>query len=200
MTGLVIERHSKGGIEYVAGFGAGGVKSDFRYTLSRWWGVGTPDLFAPIELTERGGQSVLWIMLNPSTADAVKDDPTVAKCMRLAKRWGFGGVEVRNIFAYRSSKPEDLRVCSNRGGDPTGGIDNDIAIVSAVNDRRTGLVIAAWGNYGVLWDRAKAVRALLQQTQRPVYALIVNDGTGEPGHPLYVPEGGLTPETLARYL
>jgi hypothetical protein len=194
---VIVDVHVRGGIEYHAGFGEGGTASKYRYTLSRYWAKLEPSLFACAE--DRTAQLAVFIMLNPSTADATQDDPTVAKCMRLARRWGFGGLEVRNIFAWRATDPNELKVCLAKGGDPTGGNMNDVAILNAVNDSRTGLVIAAWGNNGYIKDRATHVRALLKATGRIVYAFKISQN-GEPEHPLYQPEG-ISPENgMVRYL
>jgi hypothetical protein len=162
----------------------------YRYTLRREW---QPGLHVdPV----RSSQHALFIMLNPSIADAFKDDPTVAKCMRLAMRWGFGALEVRNIFALRSTDPKGLRECD----DPKGGLDNDIAIASAVNDMRTGLIVAAWGNHGTYRDRGAQVCALLKQSGRPVFAFKISAITKQPHHPLYQREAGVTPEKLVRFM
>ena len=67
----------------------------YRYRLWRYWH------------TER--EPLIFIMLNPSTADAMQDDPTIRKCIGFAKRLGFGGIEVVNLFAYRATDPRDLR-------------------------------------------------------------------------------------------
>ena len=70
----------------------------YRYTLTRVWSL------------ERG--LVLFVGLNPSTADAERDDPTVRRCVGYARRWGFGGVLVANLFAYRATDPRDLLAVS----------------------------------------------------------------------------------------
>jgi hypothetical protein len=199
VTGIYLQQQVRNEVVYLAGFGAGGAESQFRYTLSRVWGTATPDLFNQQPFPDRSGQHALFIMLNPSIADAFQDDPTVAKCMRLARRWGYEGVEVRNIFALRSTDPNGLRVCKARGEDPVGGTVNDTAIMSAVLNPRTGIIIAAWGNDGSISGRSQIVRGMLRQTGRIVYAFSISK-KNEPEHPLYQPEKGVMPEHLVRFL
>jgi hypothetical protein len=193
------------GVKSIAGFGPEGIKSEFRYTLARYWHGHNLDLFSSFTdvpaLTARTRltEVALFIMLNPSTADALKNDPTVAKCIRLAKAWGFGGVLVRNIFAYRSTDPNGLKICSARGLDPVGGELNDRAIMEAVRDERTGVIVAAWGNHGKYRGRSKRVREMLTLAERPVYAFKIS-GEGEPEHPLYQKEGVSPDEGMVRYL
>lgn len=136
-----------------------------RYHLSRAW---QPEL-----------GSVVWIMLNPSTADAMKLDPTVTRCHSFARSWGYGAIEVVNLFAYRATKPADMRAAT----DPIGP-DNDTAILAAAGNAR--LVIAAWGTHGRHLGRSTHVRQLLADNDIRVHAVRVTKD-GEPGHPLYVP-------------
>jgi hypothetical protein len=147
-------------------FGPEGDSSPFRYVLWREWDASLP--------------KVVFIMLNPSTADALKDDPTVAKCGRFARRWGFGSLHVLNIFAFRSTDPDVLPNVA----DPVGP-DNDAHIRDTVSG--AGLVVAAWGNHGALRSRSSAVRKLLAESNVALHYLKMN-GTGEPSHPLYLKE------------
>ena len=169
-----------------AGFGPGGERSIYRYTLRRDW----TDEMGLFSAEHKG--AVLFLMLNPSTADATKDDNTVAKCLRLARRWGYGALEVRNIFALRSTDPMGLRKIA----DPVGP-QNDGAITSCVTNPETTLIIAAWGNHGVYLERGAHVRKLLEQTARPVFAFCLTN-QNQPAHPLYQAECDL--EGLVRYL
>ena len=140
----------------------------YRYTLTR-----DPDL------VRRELPSILWIMLNPSTADAQKDDPTIRRCRAFAGAWGYGRVEICNIFALRSTDPNQLY----RAVDPIGP-DNDFHIAAAVG-RAGGHVVAAWGTHAKLGDRDRAVMMLLRGLGvRPVCLGVNQDGT--PRHPLYV--------------
>lgn len=96
----------------------------YRYRLWRTWDPALP--------------SVLWVMLNPSTADETKDDLTVKKCQGFAKRWGYGNIEVVNLFALRATNPREL----SRHPDPIGPM-NMTFIEKAIS--RTALIVGAWG-------------------------------------------------------
>lgn len=142
----------------------------YRYTLWRYWGT------KPL---------MLWVMLNPSTADEVDNDPTVERCQRRAKEYGYGGVVVCNIFALRSTDPKALY----SHPDPVGPY-NDEAIIDAAKD--AGLVVCGWGNHGQLCAPGEqisrgeeVVRMLLDEGIMP-HCLKVTK-RGHPGHPLYVP-------------
>ena len=119
----------------------------------------------------------MFIMLNPSTADANRDDPTIIKCIQFARNWDYGELMVGNLFAWRSPKPEDLLSVS----DPVGP-HNDAALLELA--QRASRIVAAWGNRGELYGRSQTVRQMLS---RPLYALHIT-GSGQPGHPLYLPE------------
>lgn len=112
----------------------------YRYELTRTWGD--------------SHRRVCWIMLNPSTADASTDDHTIRKCIGFSKRWGFGGLDVVNLFALRSTDPKELLSAT----DPIGP-DNDTYIMNAVS--RCQKTVAAWGAWGVLGGRGHAVSALV---------------------------------------
>ena len=118
-------------------------------------------------------------MLNPSTADEVKLDPTCSRARDYAERWGFGGIYITNIFAWRATDPEAMKAAA----DPVGR-GNDAAIVRAA--RQSALVVCAWGNHGAFLERSSRVRALLKKQKIQLHALRLNAG-GEPAHPLYLP-------------
>ncbi len=136
----------------------------YRYRLSRIWEPTKPPL--------------VWIMLNPSTADAEIDDPTIRRCMSFSRREGAGSMEVLNLFALRSTDPAALLSAA----DPIGP-DNDhwIAEVTRGQDR----VVCAWGAYGYLLDRGREVVRRLRDREIPMqtFGLTVHR---QPKHPLYI--------------
>lgn len=132
----------------------------YRYTLTREW---EPSL----------GRAC-FIMLNPSTADATKDDPTIRRCIAFARTWGYGGLEVVNLFAYRATSPADLWPLA----DPV-GTENDAHIADAV--RRCHIVVAAWGVHGEYRGRGAEVASRVLG----LMCLGTTKG-GHPRHPLYV--------------
>lgn len=121
---------------------------------------------------------LLFIMLNPATADATQNDPTIRRCIGFAGRWGYGLVEVANLFAYRTPYVSELR----RADDPIGP-DNDEWICRALNT--ADKVILAWGNHGAYKNRSLQIKRMALETAQP-YHLGLNK-TGEPKHPLYLP-------------
>jgi hypothetical protein len=137
----------------------------WRYLLWRCWDEAKP--------------AANFLMLNPSTADEFKLDPSCTRARNYAERWGFGAVVITNIFGWRSTDPAALRVVEN----PVGR-GNDRAIVEAA--RGAKLVVCAWGNHGAHLDRAQAVLGLLRKEKIRLHALRVN-GAGHPAHPLYLP-------------
>lgn len=137
----------------------------YRYRLSRVWDL--------------NGPRVNFVMLNPSTADAFKLDPTVRRCIGFAKAWSAGSVEVTNAYALRSTKPSGLRDVA----DPVGP-GNDEAIAAAA--RAADVVVVAWGVHAVYLDREAQVRQLLTKAAVIPHVLRLTKD-GHPGHPLYVP-------------
>lgn len=135
----------------------------YRYSLRRIWNTDLP--------------KVLFIMLNPSTADDQEDDPTIRRCIGFAKYWGYGSLEVMNLFAYRATDPSELR----KVVDPIGP-DNDIHIFRAAI--QTDLIITAWGTHGPVLGRNLVVMENLYSFR--TYCLGVSKG-GHPKHPLYIP-------------
>ena len=136
----------------------------FRYALWREW--------------DADGPKVLMIGLNPSTADASRNDPTIRRCIGFAREWGFGGVWVLNLFAYRATYPADLRAAP----DPVGP-RNDEWIRRVA--RKVGRAVAVWGNDGAMLGRSTRVRRMLGDR---LEVIRLNAG-GEPAHPLYMPKG-----------
>lgn len=137
------------------------------------------------------GQTCLFIMLNPSTADADVNDSTISRCMDFAVKWGMAELRVVNLFALRATDPGELRLAD----DPVGP-DNDRVIADEL--RSADLVIAAWGNAGTLQGRAEQVRSFALVHLAKVRHLAVNK-TGQPRHPLYV-RSETRPSPVTRFL
>ena len=123
-------------------------------------------------------------MLNPSTADEVKLDPSCTRARNYAEQWKFGALVVTNLFGWRATDPDDMKAAR----DPVGR-GNDAAILAAA--RSAGLVVCAWGNHGLHLDRAQYVIARLRKAGVKLHVLRLND-SGQPAHPLYLP-GALRP-------
>lgn len=134
----------------------------YRYGLGRAWN--------PF------GHGVCYVMLNPSTADATLDDPTIRRCIGFARTLGFGWLSVVNLFALRATNPDELK----RHPDPVGP-DNDEAILREADAATT--IVCAWGAHPIGRLRAAKVRELLEP--RPLRALGVTK-YGHPRHPLYL--------------
>lgn len=143
--------------------------NQYRYELRRIWDVSKP--------------LVLFICLNPSTADEVIEDNTSKVCINYAKRWGFGGLLIGNLFAFRSTLPSALHKANN----PIGP-DNNLWLKKL--QLEASLVVCAWSDIGSLNDRDKEVLAFLKEP----YCL-VKLKSGRPGHPLYK-RADLTPIRL----
>ncbi|MCG3128801.1 MAG: hypothetical protein CHACPFDD_03694 [Phycisphaerae bacterium] len=136
------------------------------------------------------GPSVAFIMLNPSTADASRDDATIRSCWSIARRNGFARLEVVNLFAWRCRNPAELRAVP----DPVGRL-NDRNIQSVL--QRVEIIIAAWGRHGAWLDRDREV-ARRHLAGRVVLCVGETKG-GQPRHPLYVAAGApLRPFTPRR--
>ncbi len=137
----------------------------YRYALTRVW-----DRAAPL---------VLFVMLNPSTATELRNDPTVARCEARARGMRFGGLAVANLFGWRATDPAALRQVADPVGPAT---DAHLAEMSG----QAGLVICAWGNHGALLGRgAQVARALRDAGCRPHHLGLTRQG--QPAHPLYLP-------------
>jgi hypothetical protein len=133
-----------------------------RYLLTRSWSA------APL---------MTWLLLNPSTADAFADDPTIRRCAGFAKREGCGGIQVLNLYGLRATDPHDLWDSAGAGVDPVGA-SNDVIIADRV---RSGLVVAGWGNHGA--RRGRQVARQLTAAGVDLLCLGVT-GSGQPIHPL----------------
>jgi len=120
--------------------------------------------------------SLLIIGLNPSTADATHNDPTIRRCLGFAERWGHSTLVVTNLFSFRSTQPEGLKKTKS----PI-GLDTD-QILQQEAEKAT-MILAAWGAHGGLFNRNREVLALLQNY--PLYCLGITKA-GHPRHPLYI--------------
>lgn len=138
----------------------------FRYRLWRVWDAERPRL--------------LWIMLNPSTADADLDDQTISTIVAIAKAQGYGGVEVVNLYAYRATSPKDLRSAGYPVGDQN---DKFIQSMARIVDDCGGRVVLAWGNNGEQARIDAVLRILLDCDVVPLH--ISRTDAGQPRHPLY---------------
>jgi hypothetical protein len=135
----------------------------YRYGLHRWWG---DDL------------RLRFVMLNPSTADAEIDDPTIRRCMGFARTLGYDGIDVFNLYAFRATKPADLW----KAAEPTGGERNDDLLCEVLRQAKSYPVVAAWG------ANAKPDRVaefMSWKGSDRVLALGLTKA-GAPRHPLYL--------------
>ena len=132
----------------------------YRYALRREWGEGKP---------------VVFIGLNPSTADERFDDPTIRRCIRFSQDWGFKRLVMANLFAFRATDPKVMK----RQDDPIGP-DNDRVLQQLAGE--AGMLVAAWGVHGKHVQRDQAVRRMLPNLH--CLKLTLN---GMPAHPLYLP-------------
>ena len=157
---MITRQHQKGDAASTALYSADQL---YRYALTRIWSP---------------GPRVLFVMLNPSTATEVQNDPTVERCERRARTLGFGSFAVANIFAYRATDPKLMRAAP----DPIGP-ENDATILSLV--AQSDQIVCGWGSHGAHLDRGAAVANLLRTTTRPLLHLGLTLA-GQPKHPLYI--------------
>jgi len=131
---------------------------------------------------------VNFLMLNPSTADEHKLDPTCSRARDYAERWNFGSIYITNVFAWRATDPEEMKAAA----DPVGP-GNDAAIVRAA--KTSAITVCAWGNHGGFLGRSTKILEKLKANNILLHALRLN-ASGEPAHPLYLP-GKLKPISWA---
>ncbi len=135
----------------------------YRYSLWRIW--------------DRHKPMVMVIGLNPSTADEIRNDPTIVRCINFGKSWGYGGLWFANMFGFRSANPDRLRQVD----DPVGeGNDEALRMMRKLSER----VVVAWGHFGD--EFSEMVADVLDLMGKPVYCLGVTK-EGQPRHPLYLP-------------
>lgn len=148
---------------------AGAIFSDcelYRYRLWRVWDTSKP--------------KVCFVMLNPSTATHEVLDPTVSRCQKRAQMLGYGGLEVVNLFALRSTDPKALYEAI----DPFGRYN-----VSEIYDSvsRSQMAICAWGTHGKFMDAGSKVKSFLQHYFPDKNHYLKLNSDGSPAHPLYLP-------------
>jgi hypothetical protein len=136
----------------------------YRYSLTRVWDETAPRL--------------LFIGLNPSTADETKLDPTLRRVVSFAQREGCGSFDMGNLFAYRATKPRHMR----EAADPIGP-DNDRWLLTMAD--RASVIIVGWGAHGGFMGRDAAVRELLKGHGLGCLGVTKD---GHPRHPLYLPK------------
>lgn len=132
----------------------------YRYVLWRKWAA---------------GPCIMFIGLNPSTANQTKDDPTIRRVKKFAKDWGYSGVYMLNLFAVISSDPKILK----KHRDPLGANDNWLVEYGA----KCEAVCFAWGNFEEAKDRALTVSNMF-----PEAVCLGFNKNGTPKHPLFVPK------------
>ncbi len=159
--GMITRHHTKGDAPSSA------VYSDcetYRYSLTRVW--------------DPAGKRVMFIMLNPSKATEVQNDPTIERCERRARALGFGGFQVTNIFAFRATDPRDMRTAA----DPEGPDNIDILSKGVL---WADMVICAWGTHGAHLAQGPRIAEILRSMHKPLYHLGLSKA-GHPKHPLYI--------------
>ena len=159
---MIVRRHELDGCVSVARY------SDcerYRYDLTRTWDSSSP--------------KALFVMLNPSTATELANDPTVERVERRARRMGFGAYRVCNLFAWRATKPKQLFAATT----PVGLENNDVLVEAC---HWAVQIICGWGNHGAFGSRGAAVEALMRGTGHSLFHLGLTQ-QGHPRHPLYVP-------------
>lgn len=152
----------------------------YRYQLSRVW--------------DRDKRRVLFVMLNPSTADASVDDATIRSCIRLVRDWpGYGGFSVVNLFAFRATKPADME----RAPDPIGPDNNDHIRRAIVNHDFT---VGAWGAHKMARERSHEVMRIMHAcAPEKMMHCLGRNADGSPKHPLYI-KSGTFPEVWRGYM
>lgn len=140
----------------------------WRYLLEVLWDADRPMLVA--------------LLLNPSTADHLENDPTIERLCRRARMLGLGGVVILNLFAWRDTKPENMK----RAADPVGVVVNDNMILETFRQAAASgwTVLFGWGNHGSYRGRDREVLALAQKVDLQPQCLKIS-ATGQPWHPLY---------------
>lgn len=159
----------------------------YRYALWREWAKHVGDLktipfdgeLKPPGHSDWSPSPYLMIVgLNPSTADETLDDPTIRRCVGFAKAWGFGALCMANLFAWRDTKPENMKKAADAAGPECGKWLCEIA-------EGAGMILAAWGKHGSFMGRDRTVLGALTALGKPIHCLGTNSD-GSPKHPLYI--------------
>ncbi|NKI17388.1 DUF1643 domain-containing protein [Spongiibacter sp. KMU-166] len=144
-----------------------------RWSLRRWWRVDS---------------RVCWVMLNPSTADASADDPTLKRCIHFSRAWGYGGLIVVNLYPFRSPSPADCRRWADwESNGPDWHVRdvlmrNEAIVVEACQS--SDLIVVAWGNQP--WAMACSehmLEAIQENIDKPLHCLGITKN-GSPKHPM----------------
>ena len=160
-TNLIERRHTSDGIASRALYSP---CERYRYTLERVWDAQAPRL--------------TYIMLNPSKATELANDPTIERCQRRAVALGYGAMRISNLFAWRETDPTALKRAKEPVGEAT-----DRLLIEDANWAKD--VLCAWGVHGVHLDRGANVTGMLSESDARLYHLgLTKDGL--PRHPLYV--------------
>lgn len=141
----------------------------WRYRLTREWALSGTDLVV--------------IGLNPSTADETNDDPTIRRCIRFAKDWGHARLHMVNLFAFRATKPEDMKAAADPVGPDT---DRHLANLCREAQSYGGQILAAWGTHGSHRGRDAYVASLLEFRGQIRLLALGSNADGSPKHPLYI--------------
>lgn len=148
----------------------------YRYRLWRIWGGGSRARW----------RTVLWIMLNPSTANEHVLDPTLRRCERFSRDWGYNGFEVCNLFAFRSTDPSELT--PHYGGLTDAALrETNRRNLDTIHraSEQAAIVVCGWGNEKIAQPRGRELLEQLGQLKKPVFCLGRN-ANGSPKHPLYL--------------
>jgi hypothetical protein len=144
------------------------LEGNYHYTLKREW-------------DKNNSKSVVFILLNPSTADDEEDDQTTKICIEFAKRWGFGSMQIVDLFAYRATDPKELKRLDNYV--TMVGKQNNVYIQKALNE--ADKIVVAWGEHGTLKNRYKDQELKELLSKYPLYCFRVI-AKNQPKHPLGV--------------
>jgi len=161
---VIVREHLKGDAASIATYSGCEL---YRYDLLRTWDARSP--------------KIAFVMLNPSTATEVQNDPTVERCERRARVLGYGAFRVTNIFAWRDTDPKKMR----KAGDPVGPANDDAIRTAAL---WADAVLCAWGTHGAFLNRGAQVETLLRAIEKPLFHLGLSQA-GHPKHPLYISYG-----------